>query len=93
MLLIECPNCGPRDESEFTYGGESHVIRPPVPNAMTDGEWADYLYYRKNPLGRHMEQWNHSAGCRRWFNAVRHTGTYSFEAIYGMGERPPEDSS
>ena len=93
MLLIECPHCGPRDESEFTYGGESHIVRPPVPEALSDGDWADYLYYRKNPLGKHMEQWNHSAGCRRWFNAVRDTGSYDFETFYRIGERPPGEAS
>ena len=25
MLLISCPNCGPRDETEFHYGGQAHV--------------------------------------------------------------------
>jgi len=28
MLLIPCPYCGARDETEFTYGGPSHVTRP-----------------------------------------------------------------
>ncbi|MGH6719268.1 MAG: sarcosine oxidase subunit delta, partial [Alphaproteobacteria bacterium] len=32
MLLIACPFCGPRDETEFRCGGESHIIRPgPAP--------------------------------------------------------------
>jgi len=30
MLRIECPWCGLRDEPEFTYGGESHITRPPA---------------------------------------------------------------
>ncbi len=28
MLLIPCPWCGPRDETEFTYGGEAHIVAP-----------------------------------------------------------------
>ena len=28
MLIIECPYCGPRDQSEFSNGGEAHVKRP-----------------------------------------------------------------
>lgn len=28
MLLIHCPNCGPRDETEFHYGGQAHVATP-----------------------------------------------------------------
>ena len=28
MMLIECPFCGPRDETEFSCGGEAHIARP-----------------------------------------------------------------
>ena len=89
MLLIPCPWCGPRDESEFAYGGEAHIIRPPQPERISDAEWADYLFMSKNPLGQHREQWCHTAGCRRWFNAQRDTATYDFAAAYKVGERPP----
>ena len=75
MLLIECPWCGPRDESEFSYGGEAHIVRPLEPDRLTDEEWADYLFMRKNPRGRHLEQWVHVHGCRQWFNAERDTVT------------------
>ena len=27
-MLIPCPWCGNRDESEFSYGGEAHLERP-----------------------------------------------------------------
>ncbi len=89
MLLIECPWCGPRDESEFAYGGEAHIVRPPDPANVSDEEWADYLFYRKNPLGDHQEQWQHASGCRRWFNAQRDTLTYQIERGYGIGEAAP----
>jgi len=90
VLLIDCPYCGSRDESEFTYGGEAHIVRPKEPDALDDAEWADYLFYRKNPKGLHREQWNHSAGCRRWFCAERDTVTYKFKSVYKVGERPAE---
>ena len=35
MLLIACPNCGPRDETEFHYGGQAHVAYPENPDALT----------------------------------------------------------
>ena len=89
MLLIPCPWCGPRDESEFTDGGEAHVIRPLEPEKASDAEWADYLFMSKDSRGRHREQWLHSAGCRRWFNAQRDTVTYGFSAVYKPGESPP----
>ena len=88
MLLIECPWCGARDESEFTYGGEAHVIRPENPDGVSDEEWADYLFYRRNPKGDHLEQWSHAAGCRRWFNVERDTLTYEIKQVYRSGETP-----
>ena len=43
---------------------------------------------RKNPKGLHREQWLHSQGCRRWFNAERHTVSYVFSKFYKPGENP-----
>jgi sarcosine oxidase subunit delta len=88
MLLIDCPWCGPRPEGDFTYGGEAHIARPSRPEVLSDEEWGDYLFMRKNPKGAHREQWCHSAGCRRWFNAERDTVSYKFTAIYRIGEQP-----
>jgi sarcosine oxidase subunit delta len=76
VLLIDCPWCGPRDESEFAYGGEADITRPADPDALTDEEWADYLFMRKNPRGPHREQWVHEHGCRRWFVLERDTVSY-----------------
>ena len=53
MLLIECPWCGERAETEFSYGGEAGIVRPKDPDALSDEEWADYLFNRKNPRGAH----------------------------------------
>ncbi len=90
MLLITCPFCGPRDESEFACGGEAHIVRPADPAALTDAQWADYLFMRKNVKGVHFERWMHSHGCRRWFNAARDTVTHQFLAFYKMGEQAPD---
>ncbi|TNF87368.1 MAG: sarcosine oxidase subunit delta [Gammaproteobacteria bacterium] len=89
MLLIECPWCGVRDETEFACAGEAHIARPLETEKLSDEEWADYLFMRKNPKGRHYEQWLHAAGCRRYFNAVRDTVTYRISATYKIGEQPP----
>ena len=89
MLLITCPFCGPREESEFACGGEGHIARPTEPEKLSDAEWADYLFMRKNPKGVHYERWNHARGCRRWFNVARHTVTHRILAVYKMGEPPP----
>ena len=88
MLLIHCPWCGPRDESEFAFGGEADIQRPPDPDALSDSEWADYLFMRKNPRGSHRELWNHALGCRRWFGAERDTVTYKISSTYRLDESP-----
>ncbi|MET7473749.1 sarcosine oxidase subunit delta family protein [Streptomyces sp. NPDC005648] len=90
MLLIPCPWCGPRDEAEFHYGGQAHVAYPADPSALTDEEWARYLFFRANPKGPFAERWSHAAGCRRWFNAVRDTATNELLAVYRAGEERPE---
>jgi len=78
MQIIDCPWCGPREETEFHYGGEAGVAYPADPAALSDAEWARYLFFRANPKGAHTERWSHSAGCRRWFTATRDTVTYGF---------------
>jgi len=88
MLRIDCPHCGTRDEVEFTFGGESHVIRP-APD-VSDAEWAEYLFNRDNPKGTHLERWCHSFGCSQWFNVARDTVTHDILATYEMGEERPE---
>ncbi|SHH62100.1 sarcosine oxidase subunit delta family protein [Streptomyces sp. 3214.6] len=90
MLLIPCPWCGPRDEAEFHYGGQAHVAYPADPSALTDQEWAKYLFFRENTKGPFAERWSHAAGCRRWFNAVRNTATNEILAVYRTGEERPE---
>ena len=89
MLLIPCPWCGPRDEAEFHYGGQAHVPYPEDPSSLNDEEWAKYLFFRDNPKGPFAERWSHSAGCRRWFNAVRDTSTNEILTVYRAGEERP----
>ena len=87
MLRIECPWCGTRDEPEFTYGGESHISRPPP--ECSDEAWSSYLFFRSNPKGQHAERWCHSFGCGQWFNVLRDTVTHRIIAVYRMGEPRP----
>ena len=89
MLRIPCPWCGLRDETEFRYGGEAHVQRPTPPAAAGDMAWAEYLFYRDNAKGMHLERWVHEQGCRQWFNAARDTVTHRFLAVYGMDGSAP----
>jgi sarcosine oxidase subunit delta len=71
-FLIDCPNCGPREALEFSYGGErSHRAGP----AASEAELAGYLFFRENVHGWQTEWWVHRDGCRAWFLAERHTKT------------------
>lgn len=91
MLLIRCPVCEmDRPELEFRYGGEAHIARPDDPSKVSDEDWADYLYFRTNPKGLHVERWRHTSGCGRFFNAVRHTVTDRFVTTYKAGEPRPD---
>jgi sarcosine oxidase subunit delta len=88
MLLIDCPWCGKRDETEFSYGGEAHIARPTDTDKLSDAAWADYVFLRSNPKGVHRERWFHVHGCRKWFNVARDTVSHEIVAVYKMGERP-----
>lgn len=90
MLIIDCPYCGPRHENEYTYGGQAHIAYPEDPFALSDEEWSHYLFYRDNPKGRYAERWVHSAGCRKWFNAIRDTRTYEMVAVYRLTDPRPD---
>ena len=90
MLRIACPYCGPRQETEFVCGGESHIARPGPPQKVDDATWADYLFFRRNPRGLLYERWCHTQGCGQWFNVARHTVTHEIKAIYGMTDKRPE---
>ena len=95
MLLITCPYCGPRPEEEFSNGREAHIARPTDSEAMSDEEWARFTFIHNNNKGWMRERWFHAAGCRRWFNAVRHNVTSEWHVEYEMfAEKPdlPEDA-
>lgn len=91
MLLIYCPYCGEtREEQEFSYAGEALIERPGL--EVTDEEWGDYLFKRKNIKGVTTEQWAHSAGCRKLFVVERNNisneilNARTFESIWGEQE-------
>jgi sarcosine oxidase subunit delta len=92
VLLITCPWCGDREETEFSYGGQAHIAHPRDPDALDDAAWAEFVFYRDNPEGDFAERWYHAAGCRRWFNAVRNTRTNRFLTTYTSGEPQEGDA-
>jgi len=90
LLLVACPYCGPRPETEFHCGGQAHIVRPVDPAAVDDQAWAEFLFYRNNPKGLHAERWLHAYGCARWFNAVRDTASDAFRQTYPIGSPRPD---
>ena len=92
MILINCPYCGEREQSEFSNGGEAHVARPKNPEALSDKDWGQYVFYRSNPKGIFYERWVHTHGCRKWFNVVRDTSTDTFLKIYRLDDNRPDIS-
>jgi heterotetrameric sarcosine oxidase delta subunit len=91
MLLIPCPWCGPRNQLEFTYGGDATATRP-SPDAPME-TWLEFVYLRDNPRGPHQELWHHSAGCRQWFKVLRDTRTHDILAGVRVDEALPEASA
>ena len=87
MFIIRCPYCGERDHSEFSYGGEAHIVRPKQPTELSDDQWAEYLFMRKNIKGLQYERWNHAHGCRRWFNMARDTSNDNIHSRLQNGRK------
>ncbi|PYB81157.1 sarcosine oxidase subunit delta [Pseudomonas sp. LB-090624] len=70
MKILTCPLNGPRNISEFTYGGE--LKHMPDPASCSDAEWADHVFNSDNLAGVVLEWWLHNASSY-WFLAERHT--------------------
>ncbi|WP_339669600.1 sarcosine oxidase subunit delta [Dasania marina] len=72
MKIMNCPLNGPRNISEFVYGGEVKAM--PNQQTCTDRDWAEYVFYSDNVAGIVAEWWLHAAS-GYWFIAERHTVT------------------
>ena len=71
-FILRCPNCGPREVTDFGFGGELSS-RPRVLPSLR--ELSTYNYFRRNVAGVQREWWYHRSGCRAWFYAERDTTT------------------
>jgi heterotetrameric sarcosine oxidase delta subunit len=83
MITLPCPWCGPRNVTEFAYGGET-VARPDAAT-VTPAEWRVYLYVRANQAGPVTETWLHRAGCRRYLVVERDTTSNEVLAVRRAG--------
>jgi sarcosine oxidase subunit delta len=72
MKILNCPLSGPRNISEFVWGGEVKIM--PDPDRATDAEWTEYLFLENNIAGEIHEWWLHGP-TNYWFIARRNTLT------------------
>lgn len=72
MKIMTCPINGPRNISEFTWGGE--VKTAPDTSTASDEEWTAYLFLENNIAGEIFEWWLH-VPTTTWFIARRNTVT------------------
>ena len=86
MLEIKCPYCGKRSQNEFSYGGDATLKRPELGKEVSNKEWDEFVYFRSNTRGKHLELWHHVAGCRQWFKVLRNTLTHEIYKTSKMNE-------
>ena len=72
MKILNCPLNGPRNISEFVWGGEMKAM--PDPATATDAQWTEFLFLEDNTAGEITEWWLH-APTNYWFIARRNTLT------------------
>ena len=82
MLLITCPHCGPRAQTEFSY---ERTVDSVVQPGADPAEAMARLFARANPRGLDDEIWRHTFGCRAWLVMTRHRMTHAIEAVRPVG--------
>lgn len=81
-MIINHPELGPRDSSEFTYKGDASLIdRPDGMAESVEDAFYEYAYLRENAAGLHRELWYHDAGDRSWLVVTRDTLTHEIKKV------------
>ena len=83
MKIMTCPLNGPRNISEFAWGGEVKTM--PDPLSCSDDEWAEYVFLENNTAGIVREWWCHLP-TSYWFIAERDTLTDEIIRTYPATE-------
>lgn len=78
-MIIDCPCCGPRPVSEFSYIGDAEAAKPDM--HAPAAEWVKAVYTRTNPRGMHLEHWQHLHGCRQFLKIQRDTLTHEIFSV------------
>ena len=83
MKIMNCPLNGPRNISEFVWGGE---VKPmPDETKLDDRQWAEYVFLENNTAGVVREWWCH-VPTSFWFIAERNTVTDEIVKTYPASE-------
>jgi len=82
MMLIPCPHCGPRAQSEFIY---ERTVDSVVPLDAPSQEAMAKLFTRNTPRGVDDEIWRHTYGCRAWMILTRHRVTNEISESRAIG--------
>lgn len=82
MMLINCPHCGPRAQSEFIY---ERTVDSVAPAGVGNDEAMQTLFTRGNPRGVDEEIWRHTFGCRAWMVVTRHRVTNGISHVRAVG--------
>lgn len=83
MKIMNCPLNGPRNISEFVWGGEVNPM--PDPAAASDRDWGAFLFLENNTAGVVREWWCH-VPTSYWFIAERDTVTDQILRTYAASE-------
>ena len=82
MLIVACPHCGPRAQTEFVYERTADaIVRPDADPKVAMAA----LFTRTNPRGADAELWRHTYGCRAWLVMTRDRVTHKIESIREIG--------
>ncbi len=84
MIRINCPFCGERDHSEFSYGGDGSIVYPALDAPVE--EWVEAVFQRENIRGVQTESWQHVSGCRQWILVERDTMTHEIHSVRAAHE-------
>ena len=82
MKILNCPLNGPRNISEFVWGGE---VKPMPDATVSDRDWARYVFIENNKAGMVREWWCH-VPTSYWFIAERNTVSDEIVRTYPAGE-------
>ena len=92
MLLIDCPYCGERDESEFSYGGRC-IVYPPLDSSTTRGDWHRAIHLHDGSQNVINEYWYHEFGCEQWIGIKRDIESHEITSTSTAGALTAQEDS